>query len=165
MTLIFVICMAFVSVVSAALVALGPSRGVIGIASVALTGSLGLLAWIIFEMNAVFWLFPTFLIVDLSLIYLLSSSELTQSKKSEGKKPETESTIYNIFWISIVIFLTLLVGKHMWAMPLGSLTVVNEAFTDTYKILWAENWYLALFCLMVLCPAAFGCLLMMRSKK
>lgn len=165
MTLIFVIAMASISIIAAALVGLGPNRGIIGIGSVALTGSLGLLAWVIFEMNAVFWLFPTFLIVDLSLIYLLSSSELTQEEKGDSEHPNTENTIYSIFWIAIVSFLTLLVARYMWTMPLPNLATVNTAFAETYKSLWTGNWYLALFCLMVLCPAAFGCLLMMRSKK
>lgn len=164
MNLIVVVSIAAICVLAATVVALGASRGLIGIGSVALTGGLGLLAWFIFEMNAVFWLFPTFLIVDLALIYLLSSSELTQADE-EDSKSEAQTAVYNVFWITVIIFLTLLLGQKILSVPLGELTPMSDAFAETYKSLWTGNWYLALFCLMVLCPASFGALLMMRSKK
>ncbi len=165
MIIALVIFLSAISIVSALIVAMGPNRGLIGIGSITLTGCLGLLAWFIFEMNAVFWLFPTFLIVDLSLVYLLASSELVHNSEENEETESREVTIYNIFWIAILTFLTLLIMNFIWNMPLDNLSFVNNAFAETYQSLWTGNWYLALFCLMVLCPAAFGALLMMRSKK
>lgn len=158
-----VMAIASLCILCALVIAIGPSRGLIGIGTAALTGCLGILSWYIFEMNAVFWLFPTFLIADLALVYLLSASEINEFNFSE--KDDSAESVKAIFWLSIVLFVTFSTAYAVWMMPLENLNRVNYAFTETYKSLWTDNWFLALFCLLVLCPASFGALLMMRSKR
>src|SRR4051812_4639839 len=110
--MIFVLFVSICAVVSTLFIAFSPSKALLATFSVILTVCFTLLAMAELDLKTLFWISPSYLVLDIATLYFMFSMNL--QTKYKGIVP-TKEKIYLAGMISVIVFLFITGLWAIWA--------------------------------------------------
>jgi NADH:ubiquinone oxidoreductase subunit 6 (subunit J) len=157
--IIFVLALA--SMIAAITICFSPGRAILAAASVGL--STGLTALGIFALNvqSMFWITPSFLVLDIVTLYFLFSTQLQHGESKQLAK-STKVKFAAIVFVSSLLFA--IASWQLWVSSDAPATDAQSELVSLHQLLWENNLPLVFLCFLLLAPAAIGALLMVRQR-
>jgi hypothetical protein len=161
MTLFFVAILGVCAAVAALVVVFSPSKSYLCVTSVIMTLLLLALGAFLESGRSIFWIAPSFLLLDMAMIYFVFATGLRAGAQRE-LRPRTK--VFISLCLSLAISLVACAIYLVWSSGFSPEIHAGEAKTPFNQMFWGPNQALVFFCFLILAPISVGSLLMVRRK-
>lgn len=158
---VFVCAFAFVALIAGTMAVFSPTKAVLAVSSVALSLSLAVLGLFSASMHAIFWVAPSYFMLDTVVLYFIFATGL---REGEARELRPQKKLFLAGALSLVLFLFSLVGWELWQSPPDQPMSSADTMTSMHLLLWEANRPIVILCFLLLAPAAIGALLMVRRR-
>lgn len=152
---------ALISVSAGFAIAFSPSRSVLIVSSVTLSVGLSLLGVFALDMRSVFWIAPSYLLLDIIMLYFIFSTGL-QSGGPQQILPWKKIRLTGIVLLILGVFA--MAAWEVWRFSADVLPTEEKIAAPIHQMLWEANMPIVILCLLLLAPVSIGALLMVRLR-
>ena len=161
MTTILVVALALVAIIAGLVIVFSPSKAYLCVTSAVLTLALLAIGTSIGSGRAIFWVAPSFLILDTALIYFVFATGL---RSGEGRLLRPQTRLRISLSLSFAISLLGCALYVIWSPGFLADFNAGSPGIPLNLSLWDTNQVLIFFCFLILAPISIGSLLMVRRK-